>query len=83
MRISRPCYDKFWRCPGWAGAGWTFPQRDTCANGSGAEVINWDRLPYWQMWRCPDCGMRVLPAVIRNIDPSHWWFMMKGKFRGR
>jgi hypothetical protein len=30
VRISRPCWDKPHRCPGWAGAGWKFPKEDYC-----------------------------------------------------
>lgn len=40
MRLSRPCYDKPHRCPGWAGGGNRFPSEKgeakygSCNNGS-------------------------------------------------
>ena len=33
MRISRPCYDKPYRCPGWAGGGMRYAKVDRCSNG--------------------------------------------------
>lgn len=33
MRLSRPCYDKPHRCPGWAGGGWKSAKRDRCDGG--------------------------------------------------
>lgn len=33
MRLSRPCYDKAHRCPGWAGGGWKSARRDRCPGG--------------------------------------------------
>ena len=35
-RISRPCYDKPHRCPGWAGGGAKYPKgyESRCDNGS-------------------------------------------------
>ncbi len=33
MRISRGCYDKYHRCPGWAGGGNKYAKVDRCNNG--------------------------------------------------
>lgn len=35
MRLSRPCYDKPHRCPGWAGGGWkSGNDKHPCNSGS-------------------------------------------------
>lgn len=34
MRLSRPCYDKPHRCPGWAGGGTHSAKEYRCSNGS-------------------------------------------------
>jgi hypothetical protein len=69
MRISRPCYDKRWRCPGWAGGGMKYAKVERCDGGS---LISKDGGP---LRRCPKCGVFVLPSVIRWIDPTWlvWW----------
>lgn len=85
VRIARPCYDKFWRCPGWAGPGWKRNKQDGnwCENGGGSYgAIDWDErwkllgrelyAPRWRSWRCPECSTLVLPSQIRYIDPRHW-----------
>ncbi len=33
-RLSRQCYDKFWRCPGWAGGGFRAARWQRCTGGS-------------------------------------------------
>ena len=33
-KLSRPCYDKPHRCPGWAGGGWTYGGVQHCHDGS-------------------------------------------------
>jgi hypothetical protein len=78
MRISRPCYDKHWRCPGWAGGGWRYARVDRCDGGSLARVINYEsRWWRWRAHRCPVCGVLVLPIVIRYVDWSYygWWWV--------
>ena len=32
-RLSRPCYDKAHRCPGWAGGGMKYAKTTRCADG--------------------------------------------------
>ena len=29
----------------------------------------------WRLPACPECGVRVLPDVLRVIDPSYYWGM--------
>jgi hypothetical protein len=84
VRISRPCYDKWWRCPGWAGGGNSYARRQRCESGSLSSVINWDsRWKTWKIHRCPQCGVYVLPYRIRAVDPTNirwglkrlrWWW---------
>lgn len=81
MRISRPCYDKFQRCPGWAGGGMKHAKKYRCENGSmapfGGVYYKADgtlRGKRWRLWRfnkCPKCGVIVLPYMIRWIDPGY------------
>lgn len=80
LRVSRPCYDKYHRCPGWAGPGLRFnkPGRDWCEGGSlapfGGAYYKEDgtmRGKHWQLWRvnrCPKCGVYVLPYHVRWLD---------------
>lgn len=71
MKISRPCYDKYRRCPGWAGPGLHFNKsgKDWCANGS-VKIEGW--LWKWRIHRCNKCKTFVLPYMVRWLDPS-WW----------
>lgn len=72
IKISRPCYDKYRRCPGWAGAGWKYNRRDWCHDGMASweffELPRWT----WRWWRCIECGTLVLPYNARYLDPR-WW----------
>lgn len=73
-RLRRHCYDKFWRCPGWAGGGWRVARTDVCASGSFAGTIDWD-LPMWrvalQFHRCATCGTVAIPYATRWVDPTY------------
>lgn len=70
-RLSRPCYDKPWRCPGWAGGGSKLAYVQRCPGGSttliDAEGWRWK----WGFQR-HDCGVIVLPLMTRWLDPT-WW----------
>lgn len=84
MRISRPCYDKAHRCPGWAGGGLKYPKVDKCDSGyitfkrdfSYSKILylfNFE--PYLNIrltgfGRCSKCNVLVLPYQIRYIDPT-------------
>ena len=58
MRISRPCYDKRHRCPGWAGGGMLFAKVTRCNGGY---------ITYGQS-RCNKCDVVVLPSFVRWAD---------------
>lgn len=85
MRLSRTCYDKPHRCPGWAGGGWRFPKTDLCENGSiRVNVVDdpdaatgWAGLAYpgshpWRFGRCNKCDVITLPHAFRRLDPGYW-----------
>lgn len=70
MRISRPCYNKYHRCPGWAGGGTRSARVDRCDGG----YINGYQKPHWR-WRtnrCSKCNVLVLPFNIRYLDLRYW-----------
>lgn len=75
VRISRPCYDKYRRCPGWAGGGTRWASRQRCANGSLVDAF--DRRAWrWRINRCPVCGVWVLPYVVRYADWRYWGWVV-------
>lgn len=75
MRISRPCYDKRHRCPGWAGGGMKSAKVDLCDGGYVLHPST--RIPYereysmFEFGECNKCGVIVLPDVVRKFD-LHW-----------
>jgi hypothetical protein len=80
VRISRPCYDKMHRCPGWAGGGIRYGKTDHCPNGgyityytTAPDSDQVKRLWKWRLNQCPKCGVIVLPYVTRYLDPGWWW----------
>lgn len=82
MNLRRTCYDKPWRCPGWAGGGWHYPSGTRTICDGGTLNINWDQ-PAWlreiRFHRCQKhCGTITLPHVTRWIDPT-WiaWIIRK------
>ena len=63
--ISRPCYDKYRRCPGWAGPGLRAARNPSCDGG----IVPCSP---WRVSRCETCGLRVWPYTVRYLDPT-WW----------
>jgi hypothetical protein len=75
QRFSRPCYDKYHRCPGWNGGGTRSAKVDRCEGGYLSYFTD-DRLKRLWRWRfnqCPKCHVIVFPWVIRYVDPMYWW----------
>lgn len=79
MRLSRGCYDKFHRCPGWNGGGPKYPQRRRC-NGGRIQVNYEARLWRFRFWRCNRCNVVVWPYATRYLSPweiasdvKYWW----------
>lgn len=86
-RISRPCYDKAHRCPGWAGGGFRTASKTLCDGGRIHVRKNGEDLhpgnARLRLGRCNTCSVIVLPYAIRWLDPAWlkwraWW-----KFRTR
>lgn len=73
MRISRPCYDKPHRCPGWIGGGDNFPKKDRCENGSiifGPD--GYSRFWQFKFGKCTKCDVRTIPWVLTKLSPWRW-----------
>ncbi|MFD3463825.1 hypothetical protein ACFWVM_29265 [Nocardia fluminea] len=83
-KISRPCYDKSWRCPGWNGGGMRYARVKHCAGGritwgmsldelERLLVAEYSRYPKWNaLGQCTECDVRVLPWWVRRFDPTYW-----------
>lgn len=84
MRISRPCYDKMHRCPGWAGGGFLAAKVERCAGGRvGGDDYSSGRFWRWRFNRCSDCPVLVLPYVVRWLDPRWLSYAVGGWRRNR
>ena len=71
IRISRPCYDKAHRCPGWAGAGMRYARARRCDNGRIPRAApGRERWWPWLPHRCDTCRIVVLPSHVRWVDPA-------------
>lgn len=68
VRVSRPCYDKMHRCPGWAGGGLLYAKVNRCP-GIGYVAVDYDA-KWWRFrtHRCDRCDVLVLPHAIRWLD---------------
>jgi len=81
VRLSRPCYDKMHRCPGWAGGGNRHARVQRCDNGRLRGSIDGSlyerRLWRWRFNRCTVCDVLVLPCAVRYVDPSNWWLEIR------
>jgi hypothetical protein len=71
MRLSRHCYNKPHRCPGWIGGGTRWAKVHRCDNGR--IVMDYD--DPWRKWRfnrCDTCDVVCWPIVVRELD-WRWW----------
>jgi hypothetical protein len=73
--ISRPCYDKPHRCPGWAGGGWLRALVSRCESGSLGRIDY--RRRFWRGARCPECNLYVLPIATQKVDPTFIWWRIR------
>jgi hypothetical protein len=71
-RISRPCYNKSHRCPGWAGGGIHRAKVDRCPSGGYINAYG-ERAWKWRFHTCQICDVLVLPYMVRWIDPAYIW----------
>lgn len=67
MRISRPCYDKMHRCPGWIGGGDLYAKTKRCDYGR-IKVDYEAKFWKWRTHRCDKCDVLVLPYMVRYLD---------------
>lgn len=72
MRISRPCYDKPHRCPGWAGGGDRYAKVQRCKGGHLETGMYEKRLWRWRFNRCDTCDVLALPYAVQYFGP--WWW---------
>lgn len=71
MRLSRGCYDKYHRCPGWAGGGMRSAKVDRCEGGR-IQIDFDDRWWRWKFHHCGTCDVVVWPYHARWLDPR--WY---------
>ena len=71
MRLSRGCYDKFHRCPGWAGGGPKYPRGESRCQGGHIQV-DYEGSWRWKFWPCNTCNVVVWPYVTRWLSVP-WW----------
>lgn len=78
-KLSRGCYDKYRRCPGWAGGGWKYAKHKLCHGDRGGylKVDYEDRWWKWKIHRCDNCDVVVLPYMFRWTSPRAWWYEIK------
>ena len=78
IRLSRPCYDKAHRCPGWAGGGLKYARRVRCTNGY-ISIDYTNRWWRWRTWTCNTCNVVTLPSVVRWTSPG--WIRFAARIR--
>lgn len=86
VRLSRPCYDKPHRCPGWAGGGWKGARVKLCPEiwdgdirlRSGYVTVDYEQK--WWKWRfhsCLSCHVVTLPYAIHWASWRTWWWNVR------
>lgn len=74
MRLSRGCYDKFHRCPGWNGGGPKWPKGPTRCDSGRIQVDYSARWWRFRFWRCNECDVVVWPYATRCLSvPWLFW----------
>jgi hypothetical protein len=78
MRLSRGCYDKFHRCPGWNGGGPHFARVHRCDGGRLTGV--YDGWFWWlRFHRCNRCDVVVWPYVTRYLSVPELIHNIRGR----
>lgn len=73
-RLSRPCYDKPWRCPGWSGGGPNKAKKYKCEDG---RIQGWSgdkKYPHLYFHRCNECNVITIPFVLRWLSIHHLFY---------
>jgi hypothetical protein len=76
VRISRPCFDKPHRCPGWAGGGMRYAKVDRCDSGRLTGLYE-KRMWKWRFNRCDTCDVLALPYAVQYVDPRWWSYAIR------
>jgi hypothetical protein len=84
MRLSRGCYDKFHRCPGWAGGGLKYAKEDRCLHGGLMLSKSQGDPKYKRLWkfrfmRCDTCDVIVLPYYSKYLSVFWLWTIFKSR----
>lgn len=79
FRISRPCYDKFHRCPGWNGGGPRYAKVKSC-DGGHIQVDYDDKWWKWKFWPCDKCNVVVLPYHASKLSIKQLTYFAKWKY---
>lgn len=88
-RLSRPCYDKPHRCPGWAGGGFKYAKGDSrCAYGYivtrvprpelGAGMCSPGEKPF-RFGHCTECDVVTWPFIMRKLSIPWWMWRLRWK----
>lgn len=80
MRLSRGCYDKYRRCPGWIGGGPKYARVKRCEGGYLIDVYE-RPLWKWRFHRCSKCDVLVLPYVSRWLSVPNLIHEVRWKIR--
>lgn len=80
-RLSRGCYDKFHRCPGWNGGGPKYAKVKRCDDGR-IEVDYDNRWWAWKFWPCDTCNVLVWPYHTRKLSLPWWKFELTHRHEG-
>lgn len=81
IRLSRGCYDKFHRCPGWIGGGPKYAKVKRCKDGR-IEVDYDNRWWAWKFWPCDTCNVLVWPYHTRKLSLPWWKFELTYRYEG-
>jgi len=80
MRLSRHCYDKPHRCPGWAGGGTRYPKGESRCESGRLQINYEDRWYRWRFHRCNKCDVAAWPIVVQELDWTWWRWRFHGWF---
>lgn len=81
MRLSRGCYDKFHRCPGWVGGGPRYPRGGSRCPAGHIQVDYEAALWRFRFWPCDSCDVLVWPYATRWLSVPYWWQAIRRQAR--
>lgn len=90
FRLSRPCYDKPHRCPGWAGGGAYMAKEQRCDGGSIRTRHPYPGIPgefqypgakKWSFGHCNQCNVVTIPFAWTRFAPARVRWRIEAKIR--